>query len=108
MVTETQTRKGNGHEEWHGTTNGYTNYKCRCAKCRAAWNAYISDYRTRRYAKKERLYCTVDECSNLESIAAGNGLCDKHAKKLKLLRQKKEREAQLRKTRRLKKKKVVA
>ena len=24
----------------HGTIGGYTNHKCRCAACRAAWAAY--------------------------------------------------------------------
>lgn len=27
-------------EEWHGTPNGYSNKKCRCDKCRVAWNEY--------------------------------------------------------------------
>ena len=25
----------------HGTTSSYTNHKCRCARCRAAWADYI-------------------------------------------------------------------
>lgn len=32
----------------HGTTNGYTNLKCRCQRCRDAWSA------TSRYRRAKR------------------------------------------------------
>lgn len=35
-----------GDEAWHGTSGGYTNHKCRCAACRAAWADY--NYQVRR------------------------------------------------------------
>jgi hypothetical protein len=38
-------------ERWHGTSGGYTNHKCRCDECRAAWRAYISRRRAERYAE---------------------------------------------------------
>lgn len=31
-------------ELWHGTLGGYTNHRCRCDKCRAAWRAYMRKY----------------------------------------------------------------
>jgi hypothetical protein len=30
-------------EHWHGTPNGYSNYRCRCDECRAAWASYFRD-----------------------------------------------------------------
>lgn len=27
----------------HGTSNGYSNYKCRCAQCREAWRVYVQE-----------------------------------------------------------------
>jgi hypothetical protein len=39
----------------HGTTNGYTNYRCMCEDCTAAWNEYCSDRRkARRKARDPR------------------------------------------------------
>lgn len=38
-------REGDGDPR-HGTANGYTNHKCRCDKCRAAWAAYMKPYVT--------------------------------------------------------------
>lgn len=32
-------------ENWHGTTNGYGNRKCRCEECRTAWNKYHREHR---------------------------------------------------------------
>lgn len=32
----------------HGTLNGYSNQRCRCDACRAAWAAYTSKLRERR------------------------------------------------------------
>jgi len=29
-----------GTERWHGTLNGYTNYRCSCEECRAAFRLY--------------------------------------------------------------------
>ena len=31
----------------HGTIGGYTNNRCRCTQCRAAWAAYVRSYRQR-------------------------------------------------------------
>lgn len=33
---------------WHGTTGGYTNHKCRCDGCRAAWAEYTRGIKARR------------------------------------------------------------
>ena len=42
----------------HGTVNGYSNLRCRCERCRAAWTAYVTLYRlpgvTQRRAAQER------------------------------------------------------
>ena len=35
----------------HGTANGYHNHKCRCERCKTAWNAYC---KMRRQARKTR------------------------------------------------------
>jgi hypothetical protein len=35
----------------HGTTNGYVYHQCSCARCRAAWAAYQSDYTARLRAR---------------------------------------------------------
>lgn len=32
---------------WHGTTNGYTSWCCRCDRCRAAYRAYSDEWRKR-------------------------------------------------------------
>jgi hypothetical protein len=34
----------------HGTRNGYSNLKCRCAECKAAWAAYYDGLRRQRLA----------------------------------------------------------
>lgn len=34
----------------HGTTNGYTNYACRCQPCRDAWAAYCYTREAKRAA----------------------------------------------------------
>lgn len=46
----------------HGTSNGYTNLKCRCDACRAAWAAYKRDCTLRlgpivraRYSRRRRM-----------------------------------------------------
>jgi hypothetical protein len=36
----------------HGTINGYTNHKCKCAHCRGAWAKYLREYRAARRAEK--------------------------------------------------------
>lgn len=38
-------------EKWHGTAGGYTNHKCRCDACTAAWRDY---HRTRGYMRTYR------------------------------------------------------
>lgn len=37
----------------HGTLNGYSNYRCRCAECRDAQRLYMQDYRARKRQQKE-------------------------------------------------------
>jgi hypothetical protein len=37
----------------HGKIGTYTNRRCRCDKCRAAWTAYCMDLRRRRREKAE-------------------------------------------------------
>lgn len=32
------------HDPRHGTSSGYSNMKCRCAECKAAWNTYMLHY----------------------------------------------------------------
>lgn len=32
----------------HGTINGYSNHKCRCDDCRAAWRGYTRELRRRK------------------------------------------------------------
>lgn len=33
---------------WHGTSGGYTNHRCRCVGCRAAWAAAMRRYKAKR------------------------------------------------------------
>lgn len=40
---------------YHGTTNGYTNHRCRCAPCRGAWATYIARRKAERYALRVRV-----------------------------------------------------
>jgi hypothetical protein len=35
----------------HGTENAYTNFACRCDRCRAAKKAHDAEYRARRKAR---------------------------------------------------------
>jgi len=37
----------------HGTASGYSNYRCRCPKCKAAWRAHRRALRVRRRSAKE-------------------------------------------------------
>jgi hypothetical protein len=40
-------------DERHGTANGYSNYKCRCARCREAWRVYVQEVlKPNRFAKQ--------------------------------------------------------
>ena len=41
---------------WHGTLGGYTNHDCRCAACRAKWQAYRQ--RPEVKAKRQARYAT--------------------------------------------------
>lgn len=34
-------------KDYHGTSGGYTNHKCRCDKCKAAFAAYMAKFRER-------------------------------------------------------------
>ena len=38
-------------ERWHGTASGYTNHKCRCVQCKAAWASYIGRVKAVRKSK---------------------------------------------------------
>ena len=46
-------------EKWHGSTDGYSNHKCRCQPCRDAWADYIRDLRRVRRQRFERGQVTV-------------------------------------------------
>lgn len=39
------------NETWHGTSGGYTNHKCRCDECRAAWAAAFKRWRHSRQGR---------------------------------------------------------
>ena len=39
----------NARGSWHGTVNGYSNHKYRCAECRAANTRYTLEYREKRF-----------------------------------------------------------
>lgn len=48
MPTVTRCCTTDGHctmpdAPWHGTPNGYNNYKCRCQRCRNAWADYYRE-----------------------------------------------------------------
>lgn len=38
----------------HGTTGGYGNHKCRCDRCREAWNSHMREYKARRKREAEK------------------------------------------------------
>ena len=40
MTTRARIQAGDGDTR-HGTTNGYSNLRCRCEACRAAWTRYV-------------------------------------------------------------------
>jgi hypothetical protein len=42
-------------EPWHGTSGGYSNRRCRCAPCKAAW---VIACRKVRLSRKARGLCT--------------------------------------------------
>lgn len=69
-------------EHWHGTINGYTNHKCRCGACRAAFATYQSEYRAKRF-KGRRKKCYIKDCTRMASRAAGNGLCQHHHERVR-------------------------
>lgn len=74
---------GTGREEWHGSTNGYRNYGCRCPRCKEAQAAFMRDYRARTFGGKD---CRMKGCPRVASQATGNGLCAHHHEKRKALR----------------------
>lgn len=39
-----------GPKSYHGSAGGYSNHRCRCAECRAAWAKWKKDYDRRRIA----------------------------------------------------------
>lgn len=65
----------------HGTTGTYSNYGCRCAKCKAAWRVHMTDQRIRRHnlsedkipvehgtsARYENYGCRCEACKKAES-----------------------------------------
>lgn len=75
----------------HGTTTGYSYYKCRCELCREALNAYQRE----RDAKKKagtwqpnqhpaRKQCTGPECDRLARYLTPQPLCGPHYQQLVL------------------------
>lgn len=42
---------GGNMPDHHGTSGGYTNNKCRCVDCRAAWATTMREYKRRRVAE---------------------------------------------------------
>ena len=42
---------GGNMPDHHGTSGGYTNHKCRCVDCRAAWATTMREYKRRRVAE---------------------------------------------------------
>lgn len=47
--------------KWHGTVGGYTNHKCKCAKCLAKWAEYNRPIKRawRERKRKERIANSV-------------------------------------------------
>lgn len=35
----------------HGTPGGYTNWRCRCSRCKGAWAAHVREQRAQRKAR---------------------------------------------------------
>lgn len=85
--------------EWHGTSGGYTNHKCRCDLCRLAWNKYCREMRARRGRRflveagegdhgKEKTYqrgCSCPKCKSAHARysyqlrkgdKSSDGVCD--------------------------------
>lgn len=60
-------------EHWHGTVNGYTNRKCRCKPCKAAFAEYMAEYRAKRFAPGT--VCKTKGCKRDPYKPAGNGFC---------------------------------
>lgn len=51
-------------EEWHGTTNGYANKKCRCEDCKKAWRKYCKERRLARTPEDEFPHGTSNGYTN--------------------------------------------
>lgn len=48
-------------DERHGTTNGYSNLKCRCDRCKEAWKLWHREWmhqadRLERHAERQRVF----------------------------------------------------
>lgn len=52
-------------EAWHGTPGGYTNHRCRCDECRAAWAEYQRGYYSRSAASASKM----SDMSSVEDLA---------------------------------------
>lgn len=44
-------------KSWHGTIGGYSNYKCKCARCKAAWSAHYNAYMKKRRRNRPPVPC---------------------------------------------------
>lgn len=58
-------------DDFHGTIGGYSNQKCRCPLCTGAWNAYIREYKRRKFAGKD----CKNKCGRKANSADGTGYC---------------------------------
>lgn len=73
---------GTQGERWHGTSGGYTNHKCRCTECRAAWAVLIMKMKARRKAAPTPDHvhgttngytgygCRCADCTRAQSLAS--------------------------------------
>lgn len=69
-------RPMNENESWHGTMGGYTNYRCRCPRCRQANTDHCRAYRRRKRAesgefdRKKRAYDAKWRLRKRQEVAA--------------------------------------
>lgn len=56
----------------HGTTNGYGNLKCRCPRCRVAWNRYTQQ---RKFERGILLEQNPDIVEHGKASTYGNWRC---------------------------------
>jgi hypothetical protein len=70
-----------GSERWHGTAGGYTNHRCRCSACTAAWAEYHQKHGAQdRYRKRYRdVECLVPGCTYKVALSnPGHLVCHRH------------------------------